>query len=302
VRLQLAFSAATCSAAHGEMSILQEDWKPDGVTVEKVDVSPWEGRDKFCIVVHNVLTVHECDDLIAFSENKNYEPALINIGGGRQKLMANTRNNDRCIYDDPVTVEKIWQRVLKSLQAVDPDSYNTLVDVPFINNRLRQNGAEKVYSAVGLNERMRYLRYDAGTFFAPHFDGSYVRSLEAGPEREGERSFVTFQAYLNEGFKGGATRFLSVNDTENHDGGGDDTPSFWPAFLTSTKRPSGRNPHYNVVPRTGSVLLFQHDCCHEGARLISGRKYAIRSDVMYSTAGPGSEYSVRPVVLASQEK
>jgi hypothetical protein len=147
---------------------------------------------------------------------------------------------------------------------------------------------------------MRYLRYDPGTYFAPHYDGSYVRSNEAGPERVGEQSFVTFQVYLNEGFRGGSTRFLSRHDHSNHDDDGADTapaPSIWPAFLTPPKRPNSNNPHYNVIPRTGSVLLFQHDCCHEGAKLLTGRKYAIRSDVMYTTQGPGWEYSVRPIVL-----
>jgi len=33
----------------------------------------------------------------------------------------------------------------------------------------------------------------------------------------------------------------------------------------------------------GSVLIFEHPILHEGSKLISGRKYAIRTDVMYSS-------------------
>ena len=36
-----------------------------------------------------------------------------------------------------------------------------------------------------------------------------------------------------------------------------------------------------VVPRAGRVLVFQHNILHEGSTLISGTKYAMRTDVMY---------------------
>jgi len=39
--------------------------------------------------------------------------------------------------------------------------------------------------------RLRFLRYDPGEYFKPHFDGVYMRD-------NGERSCVTIQLYLNE--------------------------------------------------------------------------------------------------------
>ena len=60
--------------------------------------------------------------------------------------------------------------------------------------------------------------------------------------------------YLNEGFEGGETTFLNY---------------------------SGSEEHVRCVPRTGMVLIFQHDILHEGSRLEKGRKYAVRTDVMY---------------------
>ena len=283
-------------------SVLSTSWSSEHVVIEKIDVSEWENGNKFCIVLHNILTAKECQHLIDFSESKAYEPALVNVGGGRQKLMSDYRNNDRFIHDDPVTMELIWQRVLKATNDHDQESHNTLLNIPFINDRMAKRGNHKVYHAVGLNERMRFLRYDPGTFFASHYDGSYMRSNEAGIERKGEQSFVTFQLYLNEGFQGGSTRFLSINDTTNHDEDVENetatvTSTIWSNFLTPTKRRSSSRPHYNVIPHTGSVLLFQHDCCHEGAKLYKGRKYAIRSDVMYSDRDIGNEYSNQPVIL-----
>ena len=106
----------------------------------------------------------------------------------------------------------------------------------------------------GLNERMRILRYGEGNFFAEHRDGAHGRNIN-------EQSFLTIMIYLNDGekdFVGGATNFIAS--------------------------PRGERIHRiisEVVPRTGMVLVFDHRLLHEGARLFSGKKYAIRTDVMY---------------------
>jgi predicted 2-oxoglutarate/Fe(II)-dependent dioxygenase YbiX len=98
---------------------------------------------------------------------------------------------------------------------------------------------------VGLNERFRFYRYDPGQIFAPHYDGAYRRD-------NGECSQLTFMAYLNEGFGGGETKF------------------------------DLRHGEITIVPKTGMALLFIHRLLHEGARVTSGRKYVLRSDVMYT--------------------
>jgi hypothetical protein len=36
------------------------------------------------------------------------------------------------------------------------------------------------------------------------------------------------------------------------------------------------------VPKTGMALVFSQDLYHEGSTLISGRKYAVRTDFMYT--------------------
>ena len=104
---------------------------------------------------------------------------------------------------------------------------------------------------VGLNERLRFLKYSPGQYFKPHFDGSYRR-----PDGS-EQSFVTVQLYLNQGMTGGDTTFLSNTRAEDNVG---------------------------VAPRTGRVLVFQHDLLHEGSTLLEGVKYAMRTDVMYRKA------------------
>ena len=66
----------------------------------------------------------------------------------------------------------------------------------------------------------------------------------------GERSRLTFMIYLNEGYQGGETRFG------------------W----------------HTITGRTGMALWFDHRLRHEGAELIEGVKYVLRSDVMYADA------------------
>jgi hypothetical protein len=96
--------------------------------------------------------------------------------------------------------------------------------------------------AVGANERFRCYRYAPGQRFAPHYDGAFVRDAR-------ERSLLTLIVYLDEGCVGGHTRFL---DFER-----------------------------DVTPRRGTALIFQHQLLHEGAEVLAGTKYVLRSDVMY---------------------
>jgi hypothetical protein len=63
-----------------------------------------------------------------------------------------------------------------------------------------------------------------------------------------EESFYTFMVYLNDGFNGGETKFM----------------------------------HETVHPQRGMGLVFAHPLLHEGASLTRGRKYVLRSDVMYA--------------------
>jgi hypothetical protein len=99
---------------------------------------------------------------------------------------------------------------------------------------------------LGFNERFRFYRYDVGQAFRLHYDGSFERSTF-------EASCLTFMVYLNDGFTGGETAFYE------HDG----------------------TPRVRVAPEQGMALVFEHRQLHEGAPVESGRKYVLRTDVMY---------------------
>lgn len=100
------------------------------------------------------------------------------------------------------------------------------------------------WQLAGLNERFRYYRYDVGQRFARHTDGYFERNPL-------ERSHFTFMVYLNDGFEGGETAFH-----ENR------------ASLL-------------VTPERGKALVFYHRQLHEGMPVRQGRKYVLRTDVMY---------------------
>lgn len=98
------------------------------------------------------------------------------------------------------------------------------------------------YKVLDFNEMFRIYKYSSGQRFKMHRDGSYIRN-------ENEKSFYTFLIYLNDDFEGGETEFENL---------------------------------FTVAPKKGSALVFYHPLRHEGKTLISGLKYVLRTDVMYS--------------------
>jgi hypothetical protein len=62
-------------------------------------------------------------------------------------------------------------------------------------------GRHRTLKAVGLNERLRFLRYHQGQYFGIHRDNSYTRDASFGP-RAGEESHLTFLLYLNDKMEG----------------------------------------------------------------------------------------------------
>jgi predicted 2-oxoglutarate/Fe(II)-dependent dioxygenase YbiX len=109
---------------------------------------------------------------------------------------------------------------------------------------------QKNWSPIGLNERLRLYRYEVGQQFDWHLDGYFER-------KSGERSQFTFMVYLNDDFEGGATSFRD---------------EYGAASIGDP---------FQVAPKKGMALLFHHPILHRGDPVTKGRKYVLRSDVMY---------------------
>jgi len=203
-----------------------------------------EGRLAF--FVDSVFNVGECRAVIAAAECFGFDRALVNEGNGREVLDVDTRNCDRCMIDDEPFAAELYERVRSAL----PQSWT--------------DGSGQAWRAVGLNERLRILRYKAGSSFARHMDGGFER---AG---SGERSFMTVMLYLNDGeaaasaaeFQGGSTHFMGFEEGS-----------------AASERAVA------VAPRVGRVLAFEHWRVHEGEVVRRGVKYALLTDVVFARAG-----------------
>lgn len=87
--------------------------------------------------------------------------------------------------------------------------------------------------------------------FYKYEPGERFKMHKDGPWVEnGLTSKLTALVYLNEGYTGGQTVFRDVS----------------------------------IEPETGMLLLFEHPTWHEGAALVQGTKYVLRSDVLYEEA------------------
>ena len=173
---------------------------------------------------NQVFSEEECQMIIEAAEARGFEKALLNLGGGHQMLAENTRKHLRVMVDDFRLAPEIFGRIKGAL----PKTFQG-------------------HSLVGLNERLRILKYHPGDFFAIHKDGNYTRN--------GEISKITMLFYLNEGYEGGETTFY---------------------------KPAGHQVNLKVIPKSGMILLHDHKIDHGVPELEKGVKYVIRTDVMYS--------------------
>ncbi len=91
-------------------------------------------------------------------------------------------------------------------------------------------------------------RYRAGQKVEPHMDHWYRPS-------EYQITLHTILVYFNDDFEGGETRFQEQIEQ-------------------------------TVIPKLGTVAIFQHKIRHEGCPVRRGIKYAMRSEVIYEALEP----------------
>jgi len=168
--------------------------------------------------ISQLLTADECDYYRKLSEKIGFEEAKVGMPSG-QKMYKNIRNNDRAIIKDFEIAEILWNRVKPILPSVFAD-----------------------LKAFGLNEMIRFYRYDKSQRFKGHIDGRYQSTTEI-------ESRMSFLVYLNDDYQGGETKFRTRN--------------------------------IKIKAKKGSALCFVHEQWHEGSPVLQGRKYVLRSDVMY---------------------
>jgi predicted 2-oxoglutarate/Fe(II)-dependent dioxygenase YbiX len=161
-----------------------------------------------------VLTVAECRALLGAAARVGYEAAPITTPFGFV-MRPDIRNNTRAMLDDPKRATWLWDRVAAEVKVSTPDS-------------------------VGVNERLRFYRYETGQYFRWHTDGSFQRDAHTW-------SVLTLLLYLDADYEGGRTEIAGIGPIE---------------------------------PRPGRALLFPHGLRHRGAPVTDGTKHVMRTDVM----------------------
>jgi len=238
---------------------LSEQTTDQAARIEHIKLPDPRDKGKLAFTCKKLLTNDECAHLVKLSETEMGYSKLSSFY--MEKL---GRDNWRAERVSPAFAQTVFERIQEHL--------------PEYWYQTRRNGEQTKWKMVGLNECFRFYRYDPGNVFPPHKDGvfrrtnkSYRNEIRKGknPEplnknlqdRNGERSFITFIVFLNEGFEGGATTFYNA----------------------------GIKDPVPCIPETGKALIFQHDILHEGSELLKGQKYAFRTDVMYAQVQKGSK-------------
>lgn len=198
-------------------------------------------------VIHNFLNVDECQELIHLattlsSTGFHYvsEAAHTDEDGTTHIVKLQEANKHKLsVFEHPPTTKKLWRRL------------ETIIS-PHISSFIEST---KCGQPIGLNPRLRVLRYDAPDkdVFEPHFD--------ATTRVNDSTSLLTVLIYLNDGggkeFDGGETCFLDSKSVKLND---------------TTEM---------VTPSTGDVVVFEHDLFHSSAPLKFGTKYILRTDVLF---------------------
>lgn len=118
-----------------------------------------------------------------------------------------------------------------------------------------------------VNKRWRLCRYQPGHYFGLHVDSGYTPSTTV-------KSKLTIMLYLNSSkdgdFEGGTTKFY------NH---------------------TGTQVTMDIEPEAGMALIFLQedmDLLHEGTKVEKGKKYILRSDVMYEMEEEDDQFFSEP--------
>ncbi|WP_299180199.1 2OG-Fe(II) oxygenase [uncultured Aquimarina sp.] len=145
------------------------------------------------------------------------------------------RNNDR-IVENNIVLSSYLFRKLKHLK------------IPCIVTKI-----------TGINDKIRFCRYQKDQLFSKHQDGVYY------PNSTYESKF-TFLLYLNDNtcFDYGETMFYK-SKTDNQ-------------------------PVKTILPRKGKLLIFDHKIWHTGAKVTKGNKYILRSDIFIKSSNQKSHH------------
>lgn len=132
------------------------------------------GTEKFIdddiFTIADVFSAQECVELIARAEEVGFEVASVRTRSG-PKMMPQVRNNTRVVLSDPELAETMWLRVRDALPQYDSQH------------------------AVGVDEQLRFYRYEPGQEFKRHKDG-------VATDNQGNQSKLSYLIYPKQRLRG----------------------------------------------------------------------------------------------------
>ena len=175
-------------------------------------------------ILHDFISRNECERIVENSESMGFTDAAVNLGNGKSVI----RRQERCcgrVLLEVFDLSMLWERLKPHLSHTSIGRNN--------------------YEPIGLNPRLRILKYTQGQYFRKHYDVGYNQSL------------MTLIIYLSDGCRGGETNFYKGS-----------------RCVDSVRPRTG-----------SAILFFhdRHPLSplHEGSKVIRGEKYILRTDVYF---------------------
>lgn len=200
--------------------------KKVGVEEVKKDLPTCAG-----FVIPHFLSAEECQKLIDLCEVESFKTLP-------ETSLASHRTNTRILVTNSALATSLYDRVES-----------------FLPKEIKYEG--EAWKLFGVNEHLRFCKYEKGQFFDKHIDGHLTFDNSTGELKE-RQSFFTLMVYLNDVLEGagGRTRFYS------HDGK--------QLVVDHVYQPAG-----------GDCMCLDQEKLHDGERLEDGVKYIMRTEVIY---------------------
>lgn len=208
-------------------------------------------------LISGVLTQVEVNELLSEFDRQRWQP--VGIDG----IAAHFGDRDRvgswrATVDSPAFAEVLWARLGALLGGRFSFGCRNTID---------HHGHDR-WEAVGLNSRLRFIRYRGGGLLIPHYDAPYDYG-------DGDlRTLRTVVIYLECSAQGGATRFISDPQA--------DLPYPERDFSDWTRAADLGEVVCAVNGAPGQALVFDHRVLHDSEPLAGrGQKTIIRTDIVF---------------------
>ncbi|KAJ5225190.1 Prolyl 4-hydroxylase alpha subunit [Penicillium chermesinum] len=250
-------------------------------------------QDCFAAVIDNLFSEAECKELLRRAEQSTsaapsahptptWERAMVNAGAGKQVMSVDTRKSGRIIFDSPDLAQRLLDRMMPFMREWNLDAVR---DRPLVTG-LGPARRGETFRLARLNERLRFLRYEGGDYFRPHWDGCYVT-----PDGK-ERSLFTIHLYLNgEGEQDMEELTDAMRRLEKENGLATDEKGEVGLMKTGEEvSPQQLDSSKELEKLLGGATSFtdNYQGRAPGDDVFRGVKYTVRSDVMYTLA-PGDQ-------------